>query len=147
MNKKELVSFIQRIVQEEVEKEVKRNIGLIERKISKTFKTTLTEVFDHIDINSKSALVKKTNGKSTIKVKEKQSTKRPTNGIKWNTGNTMVDQILSETTKTIPQGDSTPFSTIDASEPSIIESEEVPEELKEVFTRNYSDLMKAITKK
>jgi len=142
MNKKELTSLVRRIVREEVEKEVQRNIGLIEARITRSFRKTLEEVLTESVVSEGKKIPKKKKTKA-----KKLNSPVQENNMEWNTGNSKLDKILLETKDTIPPETDGPGVMIDANRPSIAEDPTVPEDLKEVFTRNYSDLMKKVDEK
>ena len=129
MKAKTFESLIRKIVREEIDYSLHREIKILKEDLLNEPKPTIVE---HTEIPeaTKSTLRDQIMGKESIK-------QRPTQNF---TSNNALNDLLNETAR----GDT---NTQTAQAPSIMETANMPDPVAKAVTRDYSDLMKAINKK
>ena len=129
MKAKTFESLIRKIVREEIDYSLHREIKILKEDLLNESKPTIVE---HTEIPeaTKSTLRDQIMGKESIK-------QRPTQNF---TSNNALNDLLNETAR----GDT---NTQTAQAPSIMETANMPDPVAKAVTRDYSDLMKAINKK
>ena len=144
MKAKTFEKLIRTIVREEIDYSLRREIKTLKEDLRNELKPTIVEHTQKSveTLNNSEQSKMSEAAKSSLKEKIMGAgsfNKKPL--VKQNfTPNNALNDLLNETA----QGD-TNLKT--ATPPSIIESSEIPKEVAEAVTRDYSDLMKAINKK
>jgi len=144
MKKRELETLVRGIVREEVN----RNLKKVEARITKAFKETLNEVFDgkmnKIDSPKKKKSTDLLSELIDIPMEaevEKSVPKR--NEINWHTGDPALNNILENITEGIPAQEGLGVMPL-VEEVSL---DNIPKEVANAMTRDYSELMEAMDKK
>jgi|TARA_R110001592_G_scaffold31378_2_gene110612 hypothetical protein len=133
MKAKTFENLIRKVVREEIDYALRREIKTLKEDLRDELKPTIvehTEKIVEIPEQTKSSLRDQIMGSQPIK-------QRPPQNF---TSNSSLNDLLNETA----QGDT---NTQTATAPSIMEAANMPAPVAEAVTRDYSDLMKAITKK
>jgi len=133
MKAKTFENLIRKIVREEIDYSLRREIKSLKEDLRDELKPTITEHTEpimEISETTKSSLRDQIMGKAPIK---QHSTLNYTS-------NGALNDLLNETA----QGDT---NTQTAMAPSVMETANMPTQVAEAVTRDYSDLMKAINKK
>mgnify|MGYP003669819991 CR=1 FL=1 len=136
MKAKTFENLIRKVVREEIDYSLRREIKTLKEDLRDELKPTIvehtkrpTEVLNNPQ-TPKTSLKEKIMGNTPLKERPRQNY----------TSNNSLNDLLNETA----QGDT---NTQTATAPSIMESAEIPQEVAEAVTRDYSGLMKAIAKK
>ena len=133
MKAKTFENLIRKVVREEIDYSLRREIKSLKEDLRDELKPIITEHTEpimEISETTKSSLRDQIMGKAPIKPHQTQNF----------TSNGALNDLLNETA----QGDT---NTQTAMAPSVIESENMPTAVAEAVTRDYSELMKAINKK
>jgi hypothetical protein len=141
MKAKTFENLIRKVVREEIDYALRREIKTLKEDLSDELKPTITEHTESlvevpnspIPEASKSFLREKIMGNTPIKQRPKQNY----------TSNNSLNDLLNETA----QGDTNTESAIAPSNPIAMETVGMPKEVADAVTRDYSGLMKAIAKK
>ena len=143
MKAKTFENLIRKIVREEIDYALRREIKSLKEDLRDSLKPTITEQHIESPIKSnKSSLKEKIMGSTPIKKYKKQNF----------VGNSTLNDLLNETA----QGDTSlnnTMSPVSLSEPFAsgapmsVDTTGMPKEVANAVTRDYSDLMKAIDKK
>ena len=126
-------NLIRKVVREEIDYALGRELKSLKEDLRSEFKPTITEDTERlveIPETTKQSLRDQIMGNESIK-------QRPTKNF---TSNGALNDLLNETA----QGDT---NTQTAMAPSVMETENMPAPVAEAVTRDYSELMKAITEK
>jgi len=145
MKAKTFENLIRKVVREEIDYSLRREIKSLKEDLRDELKTTITESTENIvevPIKAKTSLKEKIMGNAPIK-------QRPTQNY---TSNSALNDLLNETaqgstnteTANAPVNLSQPFSS---GAPLPMDSTGLPPEVANAVTRDYSGLMKAIAKK
>jgi len=145
MKAKTFENLIRKVVREEIDYSLRREIKSLKEDLRDELKTTITESTENIvevPIKAKTSLKEKIMGNAPIK-------QRPTQNY---TSNSALNDLLNETaqgstnteTANAPVSLSQPFSS---GAPLPMDSTGLPPEVANAMTRDYSGLMKAIAKK
>tara|TARA_R110002051_G_scaffold204944_2_gene270967 strand:+ start:178 stop:603 length:426 start_codon:yes stop_codon:yes gene_type:complete len=140
MKAKTFENLIRKVVREEIDYALRREIKTLKEDLRDELKPTITEYEERmveepntpISETAKRSLREKIMGSNT-------SPKKPITKLNF-TSDPALNSLLNETA----QGDT---NTQTAMAPSVIESENMPTAVAEAVTRDYSDLMGAILKK
>ena len=133
MKAKTFENLIRKVVREEIDYALRREIKTLKEDLRDELKPTIvehTEKIVEIPEQTKSSLRDQIMGSQPIK-------QRPPQNF---TSNSSLNDLLNETA----QGDT---NTQTATAPNIMETANMPAPVAEAVTRDYSDLMKAINKK
>ena len=145
MKAKTFENLIRKVVREEIDYSLRREIKSLKEDLRDELKTTITESTENIvevPVKSKTSLKEKIMGNAPIK-------QRPTQNY---TSNSALNDLLNETARgdtNIESGNSPvnlsqPFAT---GAPLPMDTAGIPDSVANAMTRNYSGLMKAISKK
>jgi len=145
MKAKTFENLIRKVVREEIDYSLRREIKSLKEDLRDELKTTITENTENIvevPVKAKTSLKEKIMGNAPIK-------QRPTQNY---TSNSALNDLLNETaqgstnteTANAPVNLSQPFSS---GAPLPMDSTGLPPEVANAVTRDYSGLMKAIAKK
>ena len=135
MKAKTFENLIRKVVREEIDYALRREIKTLKEDLRDELKPTITE--------HKERMVEVPNNQMPETAKNSLREKimgRQSFSPKSFTNNSALNDLLNETA----QGDT---NTQTATAPSIMEAANMPAPVAEAVTRDYSDLMKAITKK
>jgi len=151
MKAKTFENLIRKVVREEIDYALRREIKTLKEDLREELKPTIVEHTERrvevpnnpIPPSSKNALREKIMGRSPIK--------QPSQPVQFTNNNTLND-LLNETARgdtntesgNAPVSMAQPFSTPN---PLPVETEGMPTEVAEAVTRDYSGLMEAINKK
>jgi hypothetical protein len=129
MKAKTFENLIRKVVREEIDYSLRREIKSLKEDLRSELKPTIVE---HTEISetTKNSLRDQIMGNEPIKQRKPQNF----------ASNGTLNDLLNETA----QGDT---NTRTAMAPSVMETENIPEPVANAITRDYSDLMKAINKK
>ena len=133
MKAKTFENLIRKVVREEIDYALRREIKTLKEDLRDELKPTIVEHKEkmvEVPETAKSSLREKIMGNEPIK-------QHPTQNF---TSNSALNDLLNETA----QGDT---NTQTAMAPSVMETANMPAPVAEAVTRDYSDLMKAINKK
>ena len=133
MKAKTFENLIRKVVREEIDYSLRREIKTLKEDLRDELKPTITEHTEktiEIPLETKVSLREKIMGNTPIKQRPKANF----------TQNSALNDLLNETA----MGDT---NTQTATAPSIMETANMPAPVAEAVTRDYSDLMKAINKK
>jgi len=133
MKAKTFENLIRKVVREEIDYALRREIKTLKEDLRDELKPTIvehTEKIVEIPEQTKSSLRDQIMGSQPIK-------QRPPQNF---TSNSSLNDLLNETA----QGDT---NTQTATAPNIMETANMPDPIAKAVTRDYSDLMKAINKK
>ena len=141
MKAKTFENLIRKIVREEIDYALRREIKTLKEDLRDELKPTITEYTKRpVDVpnppmpeTSKTSLREKIIGNTSIKQRQKLNY----------TSNNSLNELLNETA----QGDTNTESAIAPSNPIAMETAGMPKEVADAVTRDYSGLMKAIDKK
>tara|TARA_R110001606_G_scaffold333256_1_gene481101 strand:+ start:155 stop:565 length:411 start_codon:yes stop_codon:yes gene_type:complete len=133
MKAKTFENLIRKVVREEIDYSLRREIKSLKEDLRSELKPTIVEHTERqveVPEATKQSLRDQIMGTTPVKQRPKQNF----------TSNSSLNDLLNETA----QGDT---NTQTAMAPSIMETANMPAPVAEAVTRDYSDLMKAITKK
>ena len=133
MKAKTFENLIRKVVREEIDYALRREIKSLKEDLRSELKPTIVEHTERqveVPEATKQSLRDQIMGTTPVKQRPKQNF----------TSNSSLNDLLNETA----QGDT---NTQTAMAPSIMETANMPAPVAEAVTRDYSDLMKAITKK
>ena len=133
MKAKTFENLIRKVVREEIDYALGRELKSLKEDLRSEFKPTITEDTERlveIPETTKQSLRDQIMGNESIK-------QRPTKNF---TSNGALNDLLNETA----QGDT---NTETAMAPSVMETTNMPTQVAEAVTRDYSELMKTINKK
>ena len=133
MKAKTFENLIRRIVREEIDYSLRREIKSLKEDLRDELKPTIVEHTERqveVPEVTKNSLREKIMGNGPIKQRPKQ--------------NFVKDSALNDLLNETAQGDTNTQTTM---APSITETPDIPDPIAKVVNRDYSDLMKAIDKK
>jgi hypothetical protein len=133
MKAKTFENLIRKVVREEIDYALRREIKTLKEDLRDELKPSITEHTERmveVPEITKNSLREKIMGNEPIKQRPQQNY----------TSNGALNDLLNETA----QGDT---NTQTAMAPSITETTNIPDPIAKAVTRDYSDLMKAISKK
>ena len=136
MKAKTFENLIRKVVREEIDYALRREIKTLKEDLRDELKPTIVEHKERIvEVpKTKNSLKEKIMGNSPIKQQRKPYPKQNF------TSNSSLNDLLNETA----QGNT---NTQTAQAPTVMETSNMPPAVHEAVTRDYSDLMKAINKK
>jgi len=141
--------LIRKIVREEIDYALRREIKSLKEDLRDEFKPTITEYTEEtikVPIATKTSLREKIMGSPSVKQRPKQRPKQ--NFVSDGTLNDLLNETAAGNTNTqtaqAPVNLSQPFST---SAPLPMDTTGMPKGVAEALTKDYSGLMKAINKK
>ena len=136
MKAKTFENLIRKVVREEIDYALRREIKSLKEDLRDELKPTITEHTERLVEVPNNPVSQKTKNSLREKIMGKQPFKKQSF-----TNNSALNDLLNETA----QGDT---NTESATAPSITETtSKIPEPVANAVTRDYSDLMKAIDKK